>query len=92
MIVEGILAALFAAFGVVSAFRSLASPQVADDGRSRFLVAVHDTAKALFWFSLGAFFLTYGLAEDPLSVRWVGLIPIGMAALRLVAAAVLARG
>lgn len=91
--VELSLAALFGVFGMVSAFRSLSRPAAAaEDGRARFLIAVHDAAKALFWFALGGFFLAYGLAPDAPGVRWVALVPIGMAALRLLTAAALARG
>ena len=92
-VLEASLAGAFGVFGVVSAFRSLARPVVHDaDGRARFLIAVHDAAKALFWLSLGAFFLAYGIAEEPQSVRWVALVPIAMAALRLLAAVALSRG
>ena len=87
-----VAAACFFLFGLVSAVRSLRELTVDESGRVRFLIAVHDAAKALFWLALGSFFLAYGLAEEPQNVRWLALIPVGMAALRLVTATFLARG
>ena len=84
-----LLGGLFAVFGVVSAVRSLREPVALDDPRSRLLLAVHDAGKALFWLSLGAFFVVYELADEPQDVRWLALIPVGMAALRLISAAFL---
>ena len=92
MKLEYVLAALLFLAGIVSATRSLREPVVDESGRGRLLIALHEVARALFWFSLGAFFLAWGLVEEPWSVRWLGLIPIGMAALRLVTATLLARG
>ena len=92
MKLEFVVAGLFFLFGVVSAFRSLREPVVDETGRARLLIALHDTVKALFWFSLGSFFLAWGLAEEPQDVRWLAVIPVAMAALRLVVATFLARG
>ncbi len=86
MKLEFIAAGLFFLFGLVSAVRSLREPVVDESGRARVLIAVHDAAKALFWLALGSFFLAYGLAEEPQNVRWLALIPVGMAALRLITA------
>ena len=92
MKLEFVVAGLFFLFGVVSAVRSLREPVVDESGRARVLIALHDTVKALFWISLGTFFLAWGLAEEPQSIRWLALIPVGMAATRLVVATFLARG
>lgn len=90
MILELSLAALFLFFGLVSGINSLReAPPV--EGRVRFLVAVHDAAKAGFWFALGGFLLGLALIEDPLGFRWFVLMPILMAGLRLVTAAFLSR-
>jgi hypothetical protein len=78
--------------GIGSAVRSLAEPFSAESGRSRFLVAVHDAAKAGFWLTLGGFFLIYGLVEEPFGWRWFALVPLAMAGLRLFTATILARG
>jgi hypothetical protein len=89
---ELVLAGLFGLFGLVSAFRSLSRPAGEDEaGRERLLIAVHDAAKALFWFSLAAFFLAYGQSDEPQHVRWLALVPIAMAGIRLLAATALAR-
>jgi hypothetical protein len=90
--VEFVVAGFFLLAGLVSITRSLSRPVDApDDRRSRFLLAMHDSAKAGFWLSLGGFFLAYGLVSEPHSIRYAALIPIGMAGLRLVASTLLAR-
>jgi hypothetical protein len=90
--IEFVVAGLFLVAGLVSAARSLSRPvQAEDDRRSRFLLAMHDAAKAGFWLSLGGFFAAYGLVEQPQSIRYAALVPIGMAALRLLASTLLAR-
>jgi hypothetical protein len=90
--IEFVVAGLFLVAGLVSAVRSLTRPvEAEDDRRSRFLLAVHDSAKAGFWLSLAGFFLAYGLVSEPQSIRYAALVPIGMAGLRLVASALLSR-
>jgi hypothetical protein len=78
--------------GFVSGFRSVAAPTDAGSGRDRFLIAVHDAAKAGFWLALGVAFLGLSVLEPAQEYRWLVIIPIGMAGLRLVAALLLARG
>lgn len=78
--------------GLYSAFRSIQDPVPAEDSRSRFLIAVHEACKAGFWLTFGGFFLAYGLLDQPQSFRWFAMVPLGMAALRLLTAAILARG
>jgi hypothetical protein len=89
---EIFVAAPLLLIGVISGVRSVMEPIGAEDGRSRFLIAVHEASKAGFWLTLGGFFLVYGVAADPQSWRWFALVPIGMAALRLGSAALLSRG
>jgi hypothetical protein len=90
--IEFVVAALFLLGGLVSIGRSLSRPvESEDDRRSRFLLAMHDAAKAGFWLSLGGFFLAYGLVPEPQAVRYAALIPLGMAGLRLLASTLLAR-
>jgi hypothetical protein len=88
---EYVLGGLLVLFGIVSAARSLAKPPSGEEGRIRLLIAVHDAAKAMFWISLGGFFVLYAAAEEQDVVRWLALIPIGMAAIRLLAASALSR-
>ena len=88
---EYVIGGLLILFGLVSAVRSLASPATADERRIRLLIAIHDAAKAMFWISLGGFFVLYAAAEEQEVVRWLVLVPIGMAAIRLLSASVLSR-
>ena len=91
MILELVLAGIFLLFGVVSGLNSLRDIEPVEEGRVRFLIALHDSAKAGFWLSLGAYFLGLALIGDPQAFRWFVLIPILMAGLRLATAAFLAR-
>lgn len=60
-------------------------------GSDRLLIAVHDAARAGFWLALAGLFVGFALVDDPYAFRWFGLVPIGMAALRLLAAVGLSR-
>lgn len=83
---------LLLSVGVRSAFVSVRGIDPGAAGRGRVLLALHEAAKAGFWLSLGGFFLTFALAEEPQRLRWFVLAPIAMAGLRLVSAALLGRG
>jgi hypothetical protein len=88
---EYAVAAVFLLIGTMTAVRSLRNPVAGEDGRARFLIAIHEASKSLFWLSLAGFFLAYGILVEPQSIRYAALIPIGFAALRLLTAALLAR-
>jgi hypothetical protein len=88
---EYVIGGLLLAVGLVSAARSLGRPPAAETGRDRFLIAVHEAAKAMFWISLGGFFFLYAAAEEQEIVRWLGIVPIVMAAVRLLTATYLSR-
>ena len=78
--------ALFALVGLRSAVRSVREMGSEGRVRDRALMALHETAKAGFWLSLGAFFLGYALLPDLSGFRWFIMAPIVMAGLRLLAA------
>ncbi len=85
--IEFVLAGLLFVFGVVSAVRSITEPPSDVRGGDRVLIAIHDAAKAMFWLSLAGFFLAEGLSAGRTDVRWLLLVPLGMAAVRLVSGA-----
>jgi hypothetical protein len=89
--VEYVVAGLLFLFGIVSAVRSLREPPAEERGGTRVLIAVHDAARAMFWLSLGGFFLAYGLADGAPEVRYLALVPVLMAVIRLLAASRLSR-
>lgn len=74
-----------------SAAGALREPIEVDTGRDRLLVAVHEAARAGFWFALAGVFAALSLLEDAYRFRWLVMLPIAMAGLRLVAAALLSR-
>lgn len=88
---EYVIGGLLALVGVVSAVRSVSTPPAGESRRIRLLIAVHEAAKAMFWISLGGFFVLYAAAEEQEVVRWLALVPIAMAAVRLLAASALSR-
>jgi hypothetical protein len=87
-----VIGGLLVVVGLVSGVRSVVAPTGAESGRDRFLLALHDAAKAGFWLALGAAFLGLSFLEPAGEYRWLVVIPIGMAGLRLIAATLLARG
>jgi hypothetical protein len=84
--VEYIVSGFLFLFGTVSAVRSLREPPTEERGGTRVLIAIHDAARAMFWLSLGGFFLAYGLTDQAPEVRYLALIPILMAVIRLLTA------
>ena len=78
-------------FGLVSAFRSLARPVEDERATGRLLLAVHEASRSMFWLALGGFFLAYGLADGAPEVRWLALVPVVLAAVRLLTASALSR-
>lgn len=89
-VIEIVLGALFVLIGLRSGFASLREPTPAASPGDRFLLALHDAAKAGFWLALGGFFIGYPLVDD-LTFRWFALTPLGMAGIRLIAAYFLSR-
>ncbi len=87
--IEYVLAGALFLFGVVSAVGSLAEPPAPERRGDRVLVAIHEAARAMFWLSLAGFFLALGLSRGAEDVRWLLLVPMGMAAVRLVSASFL---
>lgn len=83
------VAALCLLVGARAAVATLRHPAVADSGGERFLIALHEAARAGFWLALAAFFLGYAVLEEPQGWRLFILVPIGMAGLRLVTATLL---
>jgi hypothetical protein len=78
-------------FGIVSALRSLGRPIAEEQAGGRLLIAIHEASKAMFWFALGGFFLVYGVTDgDPVG-RWLAIVPIVLAAVRLLTASALSR-
>ena len=84
-LLELLAATVLILVGFWVAYYSLKEPMEVRSARERFLVAVHEAARAGFWLALGAWFLGLALIEEPQRWRWFILVPIGMAALRLAA-------
>lgn len=90
-VLEVVVAGLFLLTAVRVGVRTLRDTPASETGKERALVALHDAARIGFWVALGGFFLGYGLLDEPQGFRWFAMVPIGMAGLRLAAAALLSR-
>ena len=86
-----ILAGVLFLLGLNSAVRSLGEPPAEERGGTRLLIAIHDASRAVFWLSLGGFFLAFGLSDRAPEVRWLVLLPVLMAVIRVLTAIRLAR-
>jgi hypothetical protein len=71
---------------------SLRRPFEPVDLRDRLLYALYVSCRAGWWFSLGLFFLGYGLVEQPQDLRWFLLVPIALAGIQLLSSLGLAHG
>ena len=86
-----VLAGILFLAGVVSAIRSLGEPPAEERGGTRLLIAIHDASRAMFWLSLGGFFLAFGLSDRAPEMRVLVLVPVLMAVVRVLTAIRLAR-
>jgi hypothetical protein len=84
-ILELVAAGVLILVGFWVAYWSLKEPMEVRSTKERFLVALHEAARAGFWLALGSWFLGLALIEEPQTWRWFILVPIGMAAVRLAA-------
>jgi hypothetical protein len=83
-ILELLAAGVLILVGFWVAYWSLKEPPVeVRSARERFLLALHEAARAGFWLALGAWFLGLALIDEPQTWRWFILVPIAMAGLRL---------
>ncbi len=78
-----VLGSIFALVGLSAAAKSLRETTPESSGRVRFLLAVHDASKSGFWLALAAVLVGLSLVENPYPYRWLALIPILFASLRL---------
>ena len=90
MILEIGLASIFALLGIRSAIVSLRQTGPDDSPVTRLLVAVHSSAGAAVWFSIAGYFVLAAVTDDLYRFRWLGVVAIAMAGLRMIAAARLA--
>ncbi|MGH2723960.1 MAG: hypothetical protein ACRDI0_06780 [Actinomycetota bacterium] len=86
-----VLGALFGLMGVSATATSLRETTPERSGRVRLLLAIHDAAKAGFWFALAAVLVALSLVDNPFEHRWLGLVPVVLAGVRLGAAYWLSR-
>jgi hypothetical protein len=91
-VIELVVAGLLILIGLWIAYWSLKEPIEVRSAKERFLVALHEAAKAGYWLALGAWFLGLALLEEPQTWRWFILAPIGMGGLWLTARVLLGMG
>jgi hypothetical protein len=89
---ELVIAGVCGALGVRSVVVSLRRQFEPVDLRDRLLYALYVSSRAGWWFTLGLFFLGYGLVEQPQDLRWFLLVPIALAGIQLLSSLGLAHG
>ena len=89
---ELVIAGVCGAAGIRSVVISLRRAFEPVDARDRLLYALYVTSRAGWWFTLGFFFLGYGLVEEPQDLRWFLLVPIALAGIQLLSGLGLAHG
>jgi hypothetical protein len=62
------------------------------NARESVLYALHVTARVGLWFAFAGFFVGYALVDEPQSLRWYVLVPLGLAAIQLLTALALGMG
>jgi hypothetical protein len=90
--VELVVAALCTLFGVRSLGRWMRRGFRARTAGETILFALHVTARVGMWFAFAGFFAGYALVDEPQSLRWYVMVPLGLAAAQFLTALVLSRG
>ena len=88
---ELVVAGALAAAGVFSLVRWLRTDFEPASARERVLYAVHLTSRIGMWFAFAAFAAGYALVDDPGRFTGFVMVPIVLAALRLLTGFLLAR-
>ncbi len=86
-----VLAALLGFLGVRSALRSSAIRFEAETLREHLLYSIHVAARTSVWFALAGAFVGFAVLDEPERFQWYVLVPLGLAALQVLAAIALWR-
>jgi hypothetical protein len=86
-----ILAVLLALVGVRSVFKWNRVRFEAGSLRDQLLYSLHVTARTSVWFALAGAFVGFAVLDEPERFQWYVLIPLGLAALQVLAAVALWR-
>jgi hypothetical protein len=85
-VVAAVVAFLLASFGVRSARKWWSVRFEAESLRDHFLYSVHVAARICVWFALAGAFVGFAVLDEPERFRWYVMVPIGLAALQMLAA------
>jgi NADH:ubiquinone oxidoreductase subunit H len=86
-----VMAGILALLGVRSFSKSLSVRFEAETLREHFLYSLHVTARICVWFALAGAFLGFAVLDQPDRFRWYVFVPLGLAALQVLAALALWR-
>jgi hypothetical protein len=86
-----VLASLLGLLGVRSAVRWSSVRFEAETLREHLLYSIHVAARTSVWFALAGAFVGFAVLDDPGRFQWFVLVPIGLAALQVLAAVALWR-
>ena len=86
-----VLAVLLGLLGVRSALRWAGVRFEAETLRDHLLYSVHVAARTSVWFALAGAFVGFAVLDEPERFQWYVFIPLGLAALQVLAAIALWR-
>ena len=86
-----VLAALLGLLGVRSAVRWSGVQFEAETIRDQILYSIHVAARTSVWFALAGAFVGFAVLDEPERFQWYVLVPLGLAALQVLAAIALWR-
>jgi hypothetical protein len=86
-----VLAVLLALLGVRSIVKSSRVRFEADSVRDQLLYSLHVTARTSVWFALAGAFVGFAVLDEPERFQWYVFVPLGLAALQVLAAVALWR-
>jgi hypothetical protein len=86
-----VLAVLLGLIGIRSFVRLTGVSFAAKSTGEHLLYALHVTARICVWFALAGAFVGFAVLDEPERFRWYVFIPIGLAAIQLLAAVALSR-
>ena len=90
-VVELVVAGLFLVGGIRSLIRWFGSAFESTSPGDQLAYALHLTSRVGMWFGFAAFFAGYALVDEPQSLRWSVLVPLGLAAIQILTSVYLSR-
>lgn len=89
MILELVVAGLFAVGGIRSFAVWFGRPFESPAVRDQVLYALHRTGRVGLWFAFSGLFLGFALVDQPQDLRWFFFVPVGLAGIQMLSGVLL---